>query len=359
MRPDQAETIQASYPQVAEVDIVFIESLMSHISESDAELAELVQLEKGQLGVLILETVGNIVERLHAPDDIAEYIAGLGEILFDHGIKDEHYAIFAEALLKGLEDSLKDDLTPEIREAWSDGWMMLSGIMREAAFCRADNLLAPISGSMGALPNLSSLKDERTKADSEAVEQEVLDSIDEIAKINDVARQISGVAKQTNLLALNARIEAARTGDAGKGFAVVANEVKDLAAQSGQATVGIYESVKQLTELANNLLVTLKDDGRNDKETTIGDQIIALVEGIEKVGDISKRIDEVASETNMLALNATIEANRAGELGKGFAVVAGEVKLLAAQTADATHEINGLVNKLNSQAQRLAEMTIG
>ena len=48
----------------------------------------------------------------------------------------------------------------------------------------------------------------------------------------------------------------------------------------------------------------------------------------------------------MLALNATIEAARAGEAGKGFAVAAGEVKALAAQTANATKEIAQQISSL-------------
>src|SRR6202023_2187394 len=51
-------------------------------------------------------------------------------------------------------------------------------------------------------------------------------------------------------------------------------------------------------------------------------------------------------KTNLLALNATIEAARAGEAGKGFAVVAGEVKALAAQTANATKEIAQQISSL-------------
>ena len=56
----------------------------------------------------------------------------------------------------------------------------------------------------------------------------------------------------------------------------------------------------------------------------------------EKLGDV---ITDIASQTNLLALNATIEAARAGGAGKGFAVVAQEIKTLASQTVEATHDI--------------------
>jgi methyl-accepting chemotaxis protein len=70
------------------------------------------------------------------------------------------------------------------------------------------------------------------------------------------------------------------------------------------------------------------------------EQINALAQAAQKIGDVIKLIRAIAGQTNLLALNATIEAARAGEAGKGFAVVASEVKSLAVQTAKATEDIS-------------------
>lgn len=242
--------------------------------------------------------------------------------------------------------------------------MMLSGIMREAAFCKGETpvetpVVEPVrsyGADVYATPEPEVLADDVSQEEdnnNEAIASQAQKLISEIDNINDVARQISGVAKQTALLALNARIEAARTGKAGTGFEVVANDVKDLAARSSQATKGVHTAVKSMNDLTNTLIASLKDLGA----AAIGDQIIALVQEIENAGSISKSISEIAGETNLLALNATIEANAAGDQGRGFAVIAGEVKDLANQTSNATSEINIIVGNLNDMALNLAELT--
>ncbi|UIY45288.1 methyl-accepting chemotaxis protein [Methylobacterium radiotolerans] len=71
-----------------------------------------------------------------------------------------------------------------------------------------------------------------------------------------------------------------------------------------------------------------------------------LSEAVARIGDVVGMITTIAGQTNLLALNATIEAARAGEAGRGFAVVAAEVKELASQTARATDEITGHIQRI-------------
>lgn len=76
---------------------------------------------------------------------------------------------------------------------------------------------------------------------------------------------------------------------------------------------------------------------------TANDVATQLIEQSANIVAIVTTIRSIAEQTNLLALNAAIEAARAGDSGRGFAVVADEVRKLAARTAEATSEIDSVV----------------
>jgi methyl-accepting chemotaxis protein len=113
--------------------------------------------------------------------------------------------------------------------------------------------------------------------------------------------------------------------------------VETAAVAADELTGSIGEIGRQLG-LTTDIVRAAVNEAQGTNE-----QIAALAQAAQKIGDVIKLIRTIAGQTNLLALNATIEAARAGEAGKGFAVVASEVKSLAVQTAKATEDISQLI----------------
>ena len=76
-----------------------------------------------------------------------------------------------------------------------------------------------------------------------------------------------------------------------------------------------------------------------------------------EINNIITIITDIAEQTNLLALNASIEAAHAGEQGKGFAVVAQEIRRLAEQSTEATHQISTLVREIQTETLGAVERT--
>ena len=126
----------------------------------------------------------------------------------------------------------------------------------------------------------------------------------------------------------------------GKAQAVAeqARHTRDVSQAGQQAVSNTMESMDQI----------------NRKVEGIAENILALSEQTQQIGEIIATVNDIAAQSNLLALNASVEAARAGEHGKGFAVVAIEVRNLAEQSKQATAQVKAILNEI----QRATNATV-
>lgn len=73
------------------------------------------------------------------------------------------------------------------------------------------------------------------------------------------------------------------------------------------------------------------------------------------IGELTSKILQISTQTELLSLNANIEAARAGDAGKGFAVVAEEIGKLSKDTTESAQEIQEISEVVLSTVASLTD----
>ncbi len=149
-------------------------------------------------------------------------------------------------------------------------------------------------------------------------------------EITSVIDTIVEIAEQTKLLALNATIEAARAGESGKGFAVVAGEVKDLAAQTNEATLDIKHKIEAMSSSTQSTIIEIK-----------------------KINDVTHNMTNIVETIAAAVQEQSVSSRSIADNVSGAVLQTKEVGSNVARTAAATSQITDGMRKVN---ENLAEI---
>ena len=81
-----------------------------------------------------MHMIGLAVHGLKNPDTLMPAVQELGRRHVAYGVEERHYETVGKALMLTLERGLGEDFTPQVKDAWSATYDLLSGTMKQAAY---------------------------------------------------------------------------------------------------------------------------------------------------------------------------------------------------------------------------------
>lgn len=137
MTPQQQDLIRASWASVAPIADDAARLFYDRLFELDPSLRPMFAHTDmaGQRKVL-MQTLAVVVKSIDRLETLVPAVEALGRRHVGYGVRPGHYATVGRALLDTLETGLGGAFTPAVREAWSEAYTLLAGVMLAASDAR-------------------------------------------------------------------------------------------------------------------------------------------------------------------------------------------------------------------------------
>lgn len=129
----QRELVQTTWAQVEPISETAGMMFYGRLFELDPDVRPLFQTDMQEQSRKLVQMITVAVTGLNRLEQIVPSVRALGRRHADYGVRKEHYETVGAALLWTLDQGLGDDFTPEVREAWTETYALLAGVMKEAA----------------------------------------------------------------------------------------------------------------------------------------------------------------------------------------------------------------------------------
>jgi twitching motility protein PilJ len=173
------------------------------------------------------------------------------------------------------------------------------------------------------------------------------------AQVNSSLQDDEQAVMQLSIAALKQADEITRTLNSVK---QMGDSIQAVAQNASQAAV-VARTAASVAEAGGAAIDNTVESIVNLQATVVrtADKVKLLGESSEQIAKVVSLVQGIALQTNLLAINASIEASRAGEEGMGFRVVAEQIGKLATQSADATREIEQVIDALQLGTKEVVE----
>jgi methyl-accepting chemotaxis protein len=129
------------------------------------------------------------------------------------------------------------------------------------------------------------------------------------------------------------------------------SEIRQSGAQISDRAKQVASSAEATTTASTMGLSAVQETSATmerirEQAQAVAENVIALSEKTQAVGEIITSVNDIAEQSHLLALNAAIQAAAAGDHGRTFSVVASEMKNLAGQSKQATVQVRAILGDI-------------
>jgi len=182
---------------------------------------------------------------------------------------------------------------------------------------------------------------------AEAVAENVIALSEKTQAIGEIITSVNDISEQSHLLALNAAIQAAAAGEHGRTFSVVANEMKNLAAQSKQATVQVRSILGDIQK-GINTSVMLTEEAVKRAES--GQQQAGVAD--RTIRQLSENLDESIRAFQQIVAGSSQQQIGFEQVTQAFR----NIGMATQETATSTRQSEKAAANLNVLAHQLREV---
>src|SRR5262245_37237167 len=137
MTPEHIAVVQGSFQKIAPIADQAAEIFYKNLFILEPRLRGLFPADMQAQGQKLMHMISIAVHGLTNPDTLIPAVQELGRRHVAYGVEERHYDVVGNALMLTLEQGLGADFTSEVREAWLATYELLSGLMKQAAYSKA------------------------------------------------------------------------------------------------------------------------------------------------------------------------------------------------------------------------------
>lgn len=283
---------------------------------------------------MLVAIAGGTWAAIRVPGRIARPVVELAEISSQ----------VAKGNLTGSFNVNTDDEIGDLSQAFSFMLVNLRGLVQKIEFnagrvARTSHTLALVSDEVAqASQQISTVVVAVAEGNIQQTEQ-VQETLRMTGQLINILNEAVDASREQKDTVSKAAVTVRKMGESVDKIARNTQVVADVARKTAETASKGGQAVEDTINGMEKIKTTVWDSA---------DQLRALGDKSQHVGEIVTVINAIADQTNLLALNAAIEAARAGEQGKGFAVVADEVRKLAEESGKAAQEISRLIESMQA-----------